>query len=186
MQIKNRFNEKVICEGKSTIKNLAQDNSANLSGANLSGANLFGAKLSGANLSGAKLSGANLSGANLSGANLSGANLSGANLFGANLFGANLEFYLFPSIRLVSSIKLQNISDELQIELMRRDAMSHPHPEKFNSWANNGPCPYDDVERFWLFDPNRKLWSPGLPAMTDCELILAICKSQGWKINNYL
>ena len=62
-QIKNRWNEWVICEGEKSIKELAQKNRADLSGADLSRANLSRANLSRANLSRANLSRADLSGA---------------------------------------------------------------------------------------------------------------------------
>ena len=175
---------------------------ANLSGANLSGADLFGANLSGADLFGANLSGANLSGANLSGADLSGANLSGAdlsranlyganlsradlygaNLFEANLSGANFKFPKFPSIKVLSSFNLGKLSNTLSLELMRRDAAAHPYPGRFDVWANGGPCPYLDEERFWIFETNREIWEKGKPQMTDVELIKAICAEKGWGI----
>ncbi len=170
-QIKNRWDGRIICEGEESIKELAQKNRSNLSGSNLSGANL---------------SWSNLSWADLSRANLSWADLSRADLSRANMSGAKIEFWQFPSIRLVSSIQLTNLPDNLQLELMRRDAFAHPHPEKFDEWARGGGCPYDDVERFWLFEPKRELWAPGLHQMTDRDLIVEICKSQGWKIKGYL
>ena len=175
-QIKNRWIANVICEGEESIKELAQKNKANLGGADLGEANLRRADLREADLRGA----------NLRGANLREANLWGANLREANLWGVNLEFYQFPSIRLISSIRLYGLSDNLQVELMRRDAFGHPHPKKFDQWAKDGKCPYDDVERFWLFEPKRELWSPGLPQMTDRDLIIEICKNQNWKIKGYL
>ena len=146
----------IICSGNKFQKELAEINKADLSGANLSRANLYEA------------------------------DLSGADLYGANLYGAKIEFWQFPSIRFLSSIRFKNISDDLQVELMRRDAMAHPHPEKFDAWNKGGSCPYDDVERFWLFEPRKDLWSPGTPQMTDRDLILALVKSQGWKIKGYL
>jgi len=109
-----------------------------------------------------------------------------ANLFRADLSEANLEFWQFPSIRLISSIHLNNLPDNLQLELMRRDAFAHPHPEKFDEWAKNGNCPYQNEERFWLFKPNRTFWSPGLPQMADRDLAIELCKSQGWRIRGYL
>ena len=202
MIIKNRFTGDIIFEDESkTIKEAVENGKAylsraNLSRADLSGANLYranlsradlsGANLSGANLSGANLSWANLSWANLSWANLSGADLSGANLSGANLHEAYLEFYNFPSIRTISSICLYKLPDYLNLELMRRDAVAHPHPEKFDEWASGGNCPYSNEERFWLFDPKKSIWSPGKPQMNDVELILEICKSQRWYIRDYL
>jgi len=215
-KIINKFTDKIICKGEESIKELAEKYGANLSGANLdeanlswanlfwanldranlSGANLSGANLSGANLSGANLdeanlseanlSGANLSGANLDEANLNGANLNGANLSGANLDEANLEFFRFPSIRLISSIQLSLISNNLALELMRRDADGHPYPEKFDEWAKGGDCPYQNEERFWLFNEKREAWKPGKPQMSDKDLIIALCKEKGWKIRNYI
>ena len=160
--ILNRFNGKVICEGKESIRELAEENKADLSWANLSGAYLSGADLSGAYLSGAYLSGANLSRAK------------------------NIEFYYLPSLGTLSKISLFNLSDALQIELMRRDAQAHPHPELFDEWVSSGKCPYQNEERFWLFEPNPKLWKSGKPKMTDFQLILEICRSQGWRVRGYL
>jgi hypothetical protein len=119
-------------------------------------------------------------------ADLRGANLRGANLWGADLKEANLEFHQFPSIRLLSSMNLGDLSPELSLELMRRDALAHPNPELFDKWAAGGDCPYKDVERFWLFEVKRNIWSPGPPQMTDRDLILAICKYKGWGIKGYL
>jgi len=89
-QIKNRFTEKIICEGKESIRELAEKNKANLGGANLREANLREANLWGANLGGANLWGANLGRANLGRANLGGANLGRANLWEADLWEADL------------------------------------------------------------------------------------------------
>ena len=179
MQIKRRTDEKIICEGDEEIKSLAVKNKADLYGADLSRANLSAANLSRANLSAADLSGANLSGANLSWANLSAADLSGANLSAADLSRANLswaeniEFYRLPSIGTLSKIILYNLPNDLQLELMRRDAQAHPHPELFDEWAKTGKCPYQDEERFWLFEPDPKLWEAGKPKMNDFDLIVA-------------
>ena len=145
-QIKNRWTDKVICEGEQPIKELAGKNRADLSGADLSGANLSG----------------------------------------ANLYSANLEFYQFPSIRLISSINLGSLSDGLTRELMRRDAYAHPKPEKFDEWANGGDCPYQNEERCWFFQEKRNLWKRGNPTTKDSDLIFAICKGKGWGIKGYL
>ena len=118
-------------------------------------------------------------------ANLSWANLSGANLSGANLSGADFEFHQFPSIRLLSSINLDEISDKLALELMRWDAFFHPKSDLFNIWAKGGDCPYQNEERFWIFKEKRSVWKAGKPRMTGVELIFAICKEKGWKIRGY-
>jgi len=174
-KIINKFTDKIICKGEESVKELAEKSRANLSGANLSRVNL----------SRANLSRANLSGADLSGANLYGANLYGTHLYGTNLYGANLEFSRFPSIRLISSIQLGLISNDLALELMRRDADGHPYPEKFDEWAKGGDCPYQNEDRFWLFNEKREAWKPGKPQMSDKDLIIAICKEKEWKIKNY-
>jgi len=69
---------------------------------------------------------------------------------------------------------------------MRRDAYAHPHPEKFDEWAKGGDCPYQNEERFWLFNEDAELWKPGLPQMADRDLIVAICKENGWGIKGVL
>ena len=118
-------------------------------------------------------------------ANLRGADLSDANLSGANLSGAKIELLYLPSIKMLSSFNLGCLSDALTQELMRRDAWAHPKPELFDAWAAGGSCPYQNEDRFWLFELKRTLWSPGPPEMRDSDLILAICREKGWKINGY-
>jgi hypothetical protein len=159
---------------------------ANLSGANLSWANLYGADLSGANLSGADLRGADLSWANLSWANLYRADLSGANLYQADLSGAKIEFLKLPSIKMLASFDLGQLSDQLTLELMRRDAWAHPKPELFDAWSKGDSCPYQNEDRFWLFELKKELWKPGAPKMRDSDLIIAICKEKGWKVSGYV
>ena len=119
-------------------------------------------------------------------ANLSGAALSGANLSGADLYGANIEFHQFPSIRTLSSMPLKNISDEIILELMRLDADAHPKPELFDVWAQGGGCPYQNEERWWWMAEKRKVWKRGKPTMKLSDLILEICRQEGWGIRGYL
>ena len=95
-------------------------------------------------------------------------------------------FQQFPSITLLSSINLGEISDKLALELMRRDAEAHPYPELFNEWAAGGTCPYQNEERFWKFKERREVWKPGKPQMKGSDLIIEICKEKGWKIKGYL
>ena len=112
-----------------------------------------------------------------------------ANLSGANLSGANIKFNKFPSINLLSSINLGTLSNELTTELFRRDVFAHPaiNAEKlFINWVQDGPCPYVNEDRFWLFELRKECYKPGLPTMKDSDLILAICKNKRWKINGYL
>ncbi len=161
---------------------------ADLRYANLSYANLRSADLRYANLSYANLSSADLSYANLSYANLSSADLSSADLRYADLsYAKNIGFHQLPSIRLLSSIPLGVLSDALMLELLRRDAYAHPYPERFDEWVKTGVCPYQDEEYFWHFDWQsvKHLWKPGNPEMRDSDLILAICKEKGWKVNGY-
>ena len=162
-EIKNRFTNEVIVEARKyrSLMDAVEENRADLSWANLSRANL-------------------------SEANLSRAALFGANLFEANLSGAKIDFYLFPSIRLLSSMSLGILSPTLSTELQRRDAWAHPHPERFDEWAAGGDCPYQNEGRFWFFELRREDWKPGPPEMTDRDLILAICREKNWGIRDYL
>jgi len=112
----------------------------------------------------------------------SGADLSGADLFRADLSGARIIFGKFPSIKTLALINLAGLSDKLSLELMRRDAAAHPYPERFDIWAKGGDCPYQDEERFWIFDLKKELWKKGKPKLSDVELIRAICAEKGWKI----
>uniref|UniRef100_A0A6M3Y5F9 Pentapeptide repeat-containing protein n=2 Tax=viral metagenome TaxID=1070528 RepID=A0A6M3Y5F9_9ZZZZ len=215
-QIKNRFTGKIIAEGEESINSLVVKNRANLSRADLSRADLCGANLSwadlcGANLFRADLSRADLCGANLCRANLCRANLCGANLCGANLSwadlsradlsradlsrtdlsrtdlcGANIEFHQFPSIRTLSSMPLRNISNKIILELMRLDADAYPKPELFDIWAQGGDCPYKNEERWWWMSEKREIWKPGKPTMKLSDLILEICRQEGWEIRGYL
>jgi len=158
---------------------------ADLRGADLRWVDLQGAYLRWADLRGADLQGAYLQGAYLRWADLRGADLQGADLRGADLRGAYIEFYQFPSIRLLSSIYLGSLPHELSTELMRRDAQAHPYPGKFIKWAKGGPCPYQNEERFWQFNERREDWKRGNPKIQDRDLIKRICKEKGWKIKGY-
>ncbi len=149
-------------------------------------ANLSDANLSYANLSDAKLSGADLCRANLCRANLSYAKLSGADLCRANLYRATIKFSKLPSLSFLSSLILGKLNDVLTLELMRRDAWAHPHPERFDLWANDGQCPYENEDRFWKFELRKDLWKPGKPEIRDSDLIIEICKEKGWKIDGYI
>jgi len=128
---------------------------------------------------------ANLRYADLSYADLRYANLRYADLSYADLSYADFEFYKFPSIKLLASFSLQRLSDSLTLELMRRDAYGHPYPEKFDIWAKGGVCPYTDEDRMWFFTEKKELWKPGIPTMSDRDLIVSICKEKGWKIRNF-
>ena len=195
-QIKHRWTNEVIAEGEEAIKELAEKSRANLyeaylRGAYLSGAYLYEANLRGANLNGAYLSGAYLyeaylRGADLRGADLRGANLNGADLSGANLSEAEIEFYQFPSIRTLSSMPIKNIDNKLILELMRWDAQAHPKPELFDLWAKGGECPYKNEERWWFMPGKREIWKAGQPEMRLSDLILEICRQEGWGIKGYL
>jgi len=161
---------------------------ANLWGANLRGANLWGANLRGANLWGANLRGANLGGtnlreANLRGANLWGTNLGGANLRGANLWGADFTNTILPPPTLLLLCNWGRVSDELTTELMRYDATNHPHPHKFQEWADGGGCPYNrGFPRVAHFQECRECWKSG-KAKSARELVLMLFKERDIKYN---
>jgi len=159
--------------------------SANLSDVDFRSTDLRSANLRSTNLRSANLSDVDLRSADLRCADLRYADLSDADLRSADLRYANLEFSKFPSIRLLSSITLGQLPTDLTIELMRRGAYAHPHPECFDKWANGEACPYRNEERAWFFTESRELWKPGLPEMTDRELIVEICKAKNWGIEGY-
>ena len=162
-EIKNRFSGEVIFTAKTESLKLAVELAVEAK------SNLYRA---------------NLSGADLSGADLYRADLSGAGLYGANLYGAKINFKNFPSIKTLANVCLGKLSSKLSTELMRRDAAGHPHPEKFTEWANKGgACPYQNEDRFWVFEERKEDWKEGSPQMPDVELIRAICAEKGWKID---
>jgi len=91
-KILNKYTGDVICESDDLpIKELAQNNKANLRNANLEEANFSNANLEEANFYKANLRNANLEEANFYKANLRNANLRNANLEEANFSNANLE-----------------------------------------------------------------------------------------------
>ena len=121
-------------------------------------------------------------------ADLREANLYAADLHGANLYGAQIEFHQFPSIRLLSSLYLNKLPPDLNLEIMRWNCANHPHPEYWDEWAksHDGGCPYRQEEELFHHHPDRSLWQPGEPTMTYPELALAICRVKGWGIRGYL
>jgi uncharacterized protein YjbI with pentapeptide repeats len=176
----NLWKNKKACGKRANLQD------ADLRGAYLQDADLRGAYLRGADLQGAYLRGADLRGAYLQGAYLRGAYLQDADLRGAYLRDVKIEFINLPSIKMLASFSLGTLSDALTLELMRRDAWAHPMPELFNAWAKGGKCPYQNEDRFWLFELKKELWKPGPPNMRDSDLILAICREKGWKVSGYI
>jgi hypothetical protein len=157
---------------------------ANLENTNFRAANLGWSFIEYANLTNANLYYADLDYTLLTGSNLTNANLTNANLSKAHLNNVKITFNKFPSIKFFTNINLGVLSDKLTLELMRRDYVSHPYPELFEVWKNGGKCPYDGlVKRYWIFESNLELWDKEKPTMNDIELISAICKEKGWKIN---
>ena len=67
---------------------------------------------------------------------------------------------------------------------MRRDALSFGKEDFFQEWVDGGSWPYSKQNRNWLFDPKKKLWSPGKPMMSDQELIDAVVRCHGWRIKD--
>jgi hypothetical protein len=159
---------------------------ANLGGANLREANLCGANLRGANLCEANLCKANLREVNLREANLRGAylgeaNLRGAYLGGANLYGANLRGAYLPAPQVVLLANWGALSDSRTLQLMRYDADNHPNKKLFDTWANGGPCPYNDinVQRSVIFHERMDLWRPFRKPPSAYKLMMAVLKECG-------
>ena len=175
-----RLNGEVIGVGES-VRQLAEGNSANLRDANLRNTDLRNTNLRNANLRNA-----DLINTDLRNANLRNTDLINADLRDADLRNAKIEFPLFPSLSQISSMLLGSLPDDLILELMRRDAYGHPHPELFDEWANGGDCPYQNEMRAWFFEEKMELWEPGDPTMADRDLVVAICKAMEWGIKGYL
>ena len=148
-----------------------------LPGANLGEANLEGANLREANLGEANLQRADLRIANLGRANLEGADLWETNLRRAYLREANLEGAKGANLY---ECNWGELSDELTLEGMRKDAASHPDPKAFDRWAKGERCPYGDLllSRRFFFQEKKELWREGLPTMTDWEFLRRILEEK--------
>lgn len=154
---------------------------ADLSFADFTRANMSGCNFENANLTGAHLCAANLSGAFFMGADLTDAVLTDSNLTRATFFDSKLTFSQWPSLHLISSLDLGELSDELTAELMRREAWWHPEPDKFERWLKtNQNHPRTDTN--WCFIFKADVYDPGPPRMRDSDLIVRICQEKGWKI----
>jgi len=119
--------------------------------------------------------------ANLWNANLWNADLRNANLWNANLWNANLCDAVLPPPTILLLCNWGKVSDKLTSELMRYDATNHPHPHKFQEWADGGDCPYSSgFPRVAHFQENKELWKPG-KAKSARELVLMLFKEKGIK-----
>jgi len=160
---------------------------ANLGEANLQRADLRIANLGRANLEGADLQEANLQRADLRIADLRIANLGRANLEGADLWETNLRRAYLREANLEGAkganlyeCNWGELSDELTLEGMRKDAASHPDPKAFDRWAKGERCPYGDLllSRRFFFQEKKELWREGLPTMTDWEFLRRILEEK--------
>jgi hypothetical protein len=99
-------------------------------------------------------------------------------------FGSNCEFTIINATFLLFNFEM--LSDELTLEMMRRDAEFHPNPEKFDKWVKTDICPYQDCNfhRLFIFQEKKNLWKPGKPEMTNYELITKIFEYKNWKLIN--
>jgi len=148
----------------------------------LQGANLRGANLQGADLWNANLQDADLQGADLWNANLQDADLRGANLRGAYLSRADLLRSQYQISNLLHGICWGELTKELTLELMRRDAIICG-VEKMNKWAKGHNCPFKTgFERDFFFNQNQKIWKPGKPKLNDLQLFKALCNVKKIKI----
>ena len=150
---------------------------ANLRGANLWVAHLGGAGLMEADLREANLGEADLRGADLREADLRGASLKGASLREANLRGANLEGAKDANLY---ECNWGELSDELTLEGMRKDAASHHDPEAFSEWAKGKEYPYGNslLPRRFLFKEKKELWRKGKPKLSDWEFLKQILEEK--------
>ena len=115
---------------------------------------------------------ADLSWADLIGADLSWADLSEADLSDANLSEAKWNTDTkWPAPPMLLLANWGQVSGDLCVELMRYDAANHPDPSRFDRWAKEDKCPYNDCRwgRCANFGEHQHLWSPG-PALSALEL----------------
>jgi len=116
-----------------------------------------------------------------------------SNVFGEiSAFGDGCKFKEIPTN--IMSFSLGNLSKDVTLEMMRRDADAHPDPSAFERWANGlGTCPYSSgnfeneeyfINRLHYFHERRNWWEPGRPTMRTWDLIVAIIKEKGWIIED--
>ena len=149
---------------------------AHLTGAHLTGADLTRADLTGADLTGANFTEADLTRADLTGANFTEADLTRANFTKANFTRTNLTGARLSISSILHSIQWGTLSNELTLELMRRDALICGE-EKMIEWSSGGTCPFSkNILRDFYFTEERKLYKPGLPRLNDLELFKTLCK----------
>ena len=96
-------------------------------------------------------------------------------------FGEHCSFGTL-SVNILRS-RLGTLSKKLTLELMRRDADSHPNPKLFDDWkTNDGKCPYSNNEsRMHYFNENIDWWKKGKPEMRTWDLMVAIAKEKKWR-----
>lgn len=78
------------------------------------------------------------------------------------------------------------LSPNLTKKAMSYDAFFHEDPEAFSAWANNGPCPYENVsyKRACNFYEEMDLWDPTIPCPRGFDLMVEIirekCQDSDW------
>jgi hypothetical protein len=53
--------------------------------------------------------------------------------------------------------------------------------KKLTEWVNGGKCPFEDSERMFYFQEDKRLWKPGKPTMLLSELMKALFKNANIK-----
>jgi hypothetical protein len=78
---------------------------------------------------------------------------------------------------------LKDVSDELCLELMRRNALMFPSSElAYKIWSDPLSWAFNfSTGMTHFFNTKLELWKPGKPTMTDYELLMLIFHEKGWK-----
>jgi hypothetical protein len=71
----------------------------------------------------------------------------------------------------------------MTLEMMRHDAESCGI-EAMNNWIKTNKCPFVDSKRDYMFQEKKELWIPGIPELRGMELLKALCKEKGYKLED--
>lgn len=156
----------------------------NLSKCRLTGLRLSHVYLDCANLSHTILSNATLISCHMLHANLRGSKLIHANLSNSILDYANLTDAMYQVSALLHQIDWGALSEQLTLELMRRDARIVGNTA-MKRWVSTEDCPFEHnhMVRDFMFDENPNLWKPGSPKLNDLQLFRALCREKHITIN---
>ena len=91
---------------------------------------------------------------------------------------------------ILTTINWGELSNNLTLEMMRHDAESCGI-KAMTDWANDkSGCPFSNSRRDYLFKEIKALWKSGKPKLKPklrgMELLQALCKYKGYKLEEYV